>query len=74
MYILWDIEYIKAIFIIKDISWDVLHITGLAQYCSSSITNALELLQSCAKSLICKFDTVPPAFTSKAITHTVCYL
>ena len=30
-----------------------LHIDGLVQDCSNSIANALELLQSCAKPLIC---------------------
>ena len=29
------------------------HIDGLAQDCSNSIANALELLQSCAKPSIC---------------------
>ena len=31
----------------------VLHIEGLAQDCSNSIANALELLQSCTKPSIC---------------------
>ena len=39
-------------------------IDGLVQDCSNSIANALELLQSCTKPLIC-FLCIPPATDAK---------
>ena len=36
-----------------DISFPTFHIDGLVQHCTNSIANAVELLQSCAKSSIC---------------------
>ena len=36
------------------ILWYILHIDGLAQYCSNSSALAMELLQSCAKPSICQ--------------------
>ena len=38
--------------------WSINYIDGLAQDCSNSIANALELLYSCAKPLICSVDCV----------------
>ena len=41
------------IIVLRICSYCVLDIDGLVQDCSNSIANALELLQSCAKPLIC---------------------
>ena len=36
-----------------NVSWEVLHVGGLVQYCNISIANALELLQSSTKPSTC---------------------
>ena len=43
---------------------NTLYVDGLAQNCSKSIANALELLQSCSKSSIVKYTVRPAAINA----------